>query len=49
MKKGKIINQIEMYCNKGFQGDLIRSYDVPHFRRDIYHLDKYGQIVKSIE
>lgn len=48
-EKGEILNEIKMHCYMGFQGDLIKFYEAPHFRGEIYYLNKNGQLVKPTE
>ncbi len=44
--KGKILNEVEMYCYMGFKGELIEYYLGPHFSGGPHYLDKNGQKVK---
>jgi hypothetical protein len=48
-EKGNFLNQIEMHCFMGFQGDLIEFYGGPHFGGGVYYLDKNGKEVRPTE
>ncbi|KIC62314.1 hypothetical protein RM51_12295 [Chryseobacterium taiwanense] len=48
-EKGVILNEIEMHCYLGFQGQLIEFYGAPHFGGGVHYLNKHGQLVTPIE
>lgn len=48
-ESGKILNEIEMHCYMGFQGELIEYYGGPHFSGGVYYLNKKGQKITPME
>lgn len=44
-ESGEILNELEMHCYLGFQGELIEFYGAPHFGGGIHYLNKQGQKV----
>ena len=48
-EKSNLLNQIEMHCFMGFQGELLEFYGAPHFGGGVYYLDKNGQEIKPTE
>lgn len=48
-EKGVILNEIEMHCYMGFQGQLIEFYGAPHFGGGVHYLNKNGQLVSPTE
>ena len=48
-ENGRVLNEIEMHCYRGFQGDLIEFYGAPHFGGGVYYLNKKGQLIKPTE
>ena len=48
-ENGRVLNEIEMHCYRGFQGDLIEFYGAPHFGGGVHYLNKKGQLIKPTE
>ncbi|WP_040252196.1 WG repeat-containing protein [Psychroserpens mesophilus] len=48
-ESGEILNEIEMHCYLGFQGELIEFYGAPHFGGGVHYLNKKGEKIKPTE
>lgn len=48
-ESGKVLNEIEMHCYRGFQGELIEFYGAPHFGGGVHYLNKNGQKIIPTE
>ncbi len=44
-ERGEILNEIEMHCYMGFQGDLIEFYGGSHFTGGVHYLNAKGVLV----
>lgn len=42
-ENGKILNEIDMHCYMGFQGELIQYYGGIHFSGGVYYLNNKGE------
>ena len=48
-ENGEVLNEIEMHCYMGFQGELIEFYGAPHFGGGVHYLNKKGEKIIPTE